>query len=155
METYNVYCIFSSICKDSRIFPVRYCNSCRQCPCVRRGKDSCTSLLAGFFRLNFSGPISSMGNEIIVASFAVRTISILKCSFKPHSHFNLKLSYIMFWEQCCLFPSITRYVYNGMKINNMTEGPKTRCFLFLLLDTSRIPLSSDHQNSKCLVKFRY
>ena len=34
----------------------------------------------------------------------------------------------------------------GMELNNMTVGPKTPCFWFLLPDISRIPLLSDHQN---------
>ena len=40
----------------------------------------------------------------------------------------------------------------GMELNNMTVGPKTPCFWFLIPDIFRIHLLSDHQNSKCLVK---
>ena len=34
----------------------------------------------------------------------------------------------------------------GMYLNNMTVGPKTNCFLFLLPELSRIHFKSDHQD---------
>ena len=66
--------------------------------------------------------------------------------------FITKLTIIFQLEQKTVFRYDNWY---GMYLNNITVGPKTHCFLFLLPELSRIHLKSDHQDYKCFVIFQF